>query len=65
MAHSQKWVNWLFTTHPHLFGDLRADVRLWTTGGTFATGVFVLAAWAIILLDVAFVRFGRQDILNA
>ena len=66
MARGQSWVKLLFTTHLSLYGDL-AGGTAFTVGSpvTLAQGVAVLLAWTVVLLAAAFLRFGRQDILNA
>ncbi|WP_206830205.1 ABC transporter permease subunit [Alicyclobacillus fructus] len=66
MARGQSWVKWLFTTHLSLYGDL-AGGTAFTIGSpvSLTGGVVVLIAWSVVLLAAAFVRFGRQDILNA
>ncbi|AEJ42568.1 ABC transporter permease [Alicyclobacillus acidocaldarius] len=66
MARGQSWVRMLFTTHLSLYGDL-AGGTAFTVGSpvTLAQGVAVLLVWTVVLLAAAFLRFGRQDILNA
>ncbi|MDI9259800.1 ABC transporter permease [Alicyclobacillus sendaiensis] len=66
MARGQSWVRMLFTTHLSLYGDLAGGTSF-TIGSpvTLAQGVAVLLAWTVVLVAASFLRFGRQDILNA
>lgn len=66
MGRGQSWVKALFTTHLNLFGALTGGTAF-TVGSpvSLGEGIAVLLAWIVVLLAAAFVRFGRQDILNA
>ncbi|GGJ11733.1 hypothetical protein GCM10010885_21320 [Alicyclobacillus cellulosilyticus] len=66
MARHQGWVRWLFPTHLNLMSDWSGEAALALQHPvTLGLGVLVLVIWAVVLLAVSFIRFGRQDILNA
>lgn len=65
-ARGQGWVRWLFPTHLDLFSDWNGDlVRALQHPVTLGSGILTLLVWAAVLLMLSFIRFGRQDILNA
>jgi ABC-2 type transport system permease protein len=66
MARHQGWVRWLFPTHLNLMSDWSGEAALSLQHPvTLGMGILVLAVWAVVLMAISFVRFGRQDILNA